>query len=82
MPIIIWGSRGLTSTVEDGEFYCPQCDAREEYTLKQVRPSSRCFSFPFFPLGPRTATSNAGAANAFSAKKCCAMSRRARPSAC
>jgi hypothetical protein len=51
MPIIIWGSRGLTSTVERGEFFCPQCDAREEYTLKQQRPWFTLYFIPVFPIG-------------------------------
>ena len=51
MPIIIWGSRGVTSTLEQGEFYCPQCDSREEYALKQVRPFFTLFFIPLFPIG-------------------------------
>lgn len=51
MPIIFFGSRGVTSTVDNGEFYCPQCDAREEYTLKQVRPFFTLFFIPIFPIG-------------------------------
>jgi hypothetical protein len=51
MPIIIWGSRGVTSTKERGEFYCPQCDALEEYALKQIRPFFTLFFIPIFPIG-------------------------------
>lgn len=54
MPIIIWGSTGVTSTIETGEFFCPQCDAREEYTLKQVRPFFTIFFIPIFPIGSAT----------------------------
>lgn len=54
MPIIIWGSRGITSTIEGGEFYCPQCDAREEYTHKQNRPFFTLFFIPVFPIGGAT----------------------------
>ena len=25
MPFIIWGSRGITSHLETGDFYCPRC---------------------------------------------------------
>ena len=51
MPIIIWGTRGITSTVEDGEFHCPRCDERNEYKLKQVRPFFTLFFLPIFPIG-------------------------------
>jgi hypothetical protein len=51
MPIIIWGSRGLTSTVDRGEFHCPKCDRREEYTLKQTRPWFTLYFIPIFPVG-------------------------------
>jgi hypothetical protein len=51
MVILIWGSRERTLTVEGGEFYCPQCDAREEYTLKQTRPYFTLFFIPLFPIG-------------------------------
>ena len=26
VPFIIWGSRGIESTVHNGDFYCPSCD--------------------------------------------------------
>ncbi len=51
MPIIIWGTRGVTSTLESGEFFCPVCDAREEYSLRQVRPFFTLFFIPLFPIG-------------------------------
>lgn len=51
MPFIIWGSRGLTSTVESGQFYCPNCDADVDYDLKQVRPYFTLFFIPIFPTG-------------------------------
>ncbi len=51
MPIIIWGSRGINRTVETGEFYCPACDATEEYQLRQVRPFFTLFFIPIFPIG-------------------------------
>jgi hypothetical protein len=54
MPIIIWGSRGITSTKETGEFYCPKCDSMEEYRLKQVRPFFTIYFIPLFPIGAAT----------------------------
>jgi hypothetical protein len=51
MPFIIWGSRGLTSTVENGDFHCPRCDQQQEYALKQVRPWFTLYFIPIFPVG-------------------------------
>jgi hypothetical protein len=51
MPFIIWGSRGITSTVQHGDFYCPNCDQQEEYSLKQVRPFFTLYFIPIFPVG-------------------------------
>jgi hypothetical protein len=51
MPIVIWGSRGLSSTVEHGEFYCPRCDRSQEYALKQIRPWFTLYFIPIFPIG-------------------------------
>ena len=52
MPFIIWGSRGITSTVSDGHFFCPQCNQSDvPYTLKQVRPFFTLFFIPIFPIG-------------------------------
>ncbi len=51
MPIIIWGSRGLTSDLEDGRFYCPRCDGEVRYRLKQVTPYFTLYFIPLFPMG-------------------------------
>jgi predicted RNA-binding Zn-ribbon protein involved in translation (DUF1610 family) len=51
MPIIIWGTRGLESTAETGEFNCPQCGKKEEYVLREVRPYFTLFFIPLFPIG-------------------------------
>jgi hypothetical protein len=51
MPVIIWGSRGLTSILDKGTFYCPQCNERRDYKLKQVRPFFTLFFIPIFPIG-------------------------------
>jgi hypothetical protein len=45
------GLAGLTSTVEHGNFYCPNCQAREDYALKQVRSWFTLYFIPIFPLG-------------------------------
>jgi hypothetical protein len=51
VPFIIWGSRGIESTVHNGDFYCPDCDQQEEYSLKQVRPFFTLYFIPLFPTG-------------------------------
>ncbi len=49
LAFIIFGTRGVTSTVERGQFYCPQCNGDCEYTHKSVR---RFFTLYFIPLIP------------------------------
>ncbi len=51
MPIILFGSRGLTSEVERGEFYCPRCDRRDQYSLKASREWFTLYFIPVFPIG-------------------------------
>jgi hypothetical protein len=50
MPIIIWGSRGLTSHVDQGRFWCPQCEAEREYRLAQTREWFTIYWIPLFPI--------------------------------
>ncbi len=47
--MIIWGTTGITSTREKGEFFCPKCDGRAPYQRKSVR---RFFTLYFIPLIP------------------------------
>jgi uncharacterized tellurite resistance protein B-like protein len=47
--MIIWGSRGVTSSRATGMFYCPQCNQQRSYDHKQVR---RFFTLYFIPLIP------------------------------
>ncbi len=54
MPIIIWGSRGLTSHLDTGEFNCPHCEERQGFDLKQVRPFFTLYFIPIFPVGGAT----------------------------
>ena len=48
--MIIWGSRGLTSVVESGEFHCPQCETPRSGNLKQVRNFFTLYFIPLIPL--------------------------------
>lgn len=47
--IIIWGSRGRTTTVAVGQFYCPQCRSSRGYQQKRL---SKYFTLYFIPLFP------------------------------
>jgi len=47
--MIIFGTRGCTSKVEQGNFYCPQCQGETGYTHKKVR---RWFTLYFIPCIP------------------------------
>jgi uncharacterized tellurite resistance protein B-like protein len=48
--MIIWGSRGLTSVVESGQFHCPQCGTDRAFSLKQVRNFFTLYFIPLIPL--------------------------------
>ena len=48
--MIIWGSRGLTSVVENGQFHCPQCGTDRMFNLKQVRNFFTLYFIPLIPL--------------------------------
>lgn len=47
--IIIWGFRGRTKAVDQGDFYCPDCAGRANYALQEVK---RWFTFFFIPVIP------------------------------
>lgn len=45
--MIIWGSKGVTKTVNTGSFHCPDCRGAREYQHQEVL---RCFTLYFIPL--------------------------------
>lgn len=47
--MIIFGTRGVTTTPEKGDFNCPSCTSVQKYGLKRVR---RFFTLYFIPLIP------------------------------
>ena len=50
MPFfIIFGTRGVTTSGERGDFHCPQCGPHNPYTIKTVR---RFFTLYFIPIIP------------------------------
>lgn len=48
--MIIWGTRGITSSLQYAEFYCPQCGGQRSGTLKQVRNFFTLYFIPLIPL--------------------------------
>lgn len=49
MPFIIWGSKGVTSNVANGDFHCPNCGT-SPYTHKRVQRYFTLYWIPLFPL--------------------------------
>ena len=49
IAFIIFGTRGVTSTKQQGQFYCPQCNGSCDYRHKSVR---RFFTLYFIPVIP------------------------------
>lgn len=49
--MIIWGSRGVTSTVRNGKFHCPNCAGERNYQLKKVRRFFTLYFIPLIPMG-------------------------------
>ncbi len=47
--LIIFGTRGVTTTSESGDFHCPACETKRRYEQKTVR---RYFTLYFLPLIP------------------------------
>tara|TARA_R110002096_G_scaffold169222_1_gene340751 strand:+ start:17552 stop:18214 length:663 start_codon:yes stop_codon:yes gene_type:complete len=47
--MIIFGTRGITTTPQRGEFHCPQCGDTRAYNWKRVR---RFFTLYFIPVIP------------------------------
>jgi tellurite resistance protein len=47
--MIIWGTRGVTSTSGQGRFHCPSCEGERAYKAKRLR---RFFTLYFIPLIP------------------------------
>ena len=50
--MILIGTTDLTRKVDAGNFYCPHCDANENYQLKSVRSFLTLYFIPIVPLSP------------------------------
>jgi|TARA_B110000208_G_C11761332_1_gene427030 tellurite resistance protein len=48
--MIIWGSKGRTTTITSGEFYCPDCKDYKPYNHQKVKRWFTLYFIPVFPL--------------------------------
>lgn len=51
IAIIIFGTRGVRSTVQQGTFICPQCQDQQNYKHKKVTQFFTLYFVPLIPLG-------------------------------
>lgn len=49
--MIIYGTRGVRSTLSTGNFHCPQCETQNEYRHRKVRKFFTLYFIPIIPLG-------------------------------
>lgn len=49
--MIIWGSRGMQTRGESGEFNCPDCRSRQGYQRHKVERFFTLYFIPLIPLG-------------------------------
>lgn len=49
--MIIFGTRGVSSTQQQGNFNCPQCETSKKYKLKKVTRFFTLYFIPLIPLG-------------------------------
>ena len=49
--MIIWGSRSMTSTCQQGRFTCPRCNGSSSFHEKRVRSWFTLYFIPVFPIG-------------------------------
>ncbi|MBI3134160.1 MAG: TerB family tellurite resistance protein [Bacteroidetes bacterium] len=51
LAIIIFGTRGVRSTVSEGTFVCPQCISNQQYKHKKVTQFFTLYFIPLIPMG-------------------------------
>ncbi len=49
--MIIFGTRGIKSTIKEGQFLCPQCATNKQYKHKKVTKFFTLYFIPLIPLG-------------------------------
>jgi len=51
--MIIFGTRGVKSTISEGTFNCPQCESNKKYRLRKVTQFFTLYFIPLIPLGKK-----------------------------
>jgi len=51
--MIIFGTRGVKSTIQSGEFICPQCNQSKPFRHRKVTKFFTLYFIPIIPLGKR-----------------------------
>lgn len=51
LALIIFGTRGVRSTIKEGQFFCPQCNGKTRYKHKKVTQFFTLYFIPLIPLG-------------------------------
>lgn len=51
LAFIIFGTRGINSTIKQGDFMCPQCAVERPYKHKKVTRFFTLYFIPLIPLG-------------------------------
>lgn len=51
--MIIFGTRGVKSTIQSGNFVCPQCNAKKPYRHRKITKFFTLYFIPIIPLGKR-----------------------------
>lgn len=51
IAFIIFGTRGVRSTIKEGTFHCPQCACERRYKHKKVTQFFTLYFIPLIPLG-------------------------------
>ncbi|MEL6329196.1 MAG: TerB family tellurite resistance protein [Planctomycetota bacterium] len=52
--MIIFGTRGITTTRGRGQFYCPQCSGDKDFVLKRLRSFFHIYFIPLLPISGKT----------------------------
>jgi hypothetical protein len=48
--LIIWGTKAIGRTLDKGYFYCPACQASQEYHAKEWHKFFTLFFIPILPI--------------------------------
>jgi len=49
--MIIWGTRGSNRVAGNGQFFCPRCDAEQQYKHIEVKQYFTLYFIPLIPMG-------------------------------